>query len=184
MKISELDQTNLTERIESTLGTINELLGLHLEYDYKVETYQKPDTGEEREVIKLTLKVNSVDEVTEGDEFGGRSQESLLIGYHGQTLERLQHLISLSLSRHYQGLVRVILDINGYRGKRASSLENLARRAEQQVIETGQEMELQPMSAADRRIIHNILSSEGRVKTESTGEGRERRIVVKPLNLV
>lgn len=120
---------------------------------------------------------------TEGneEEFDSPSFDSLLIGYHGQTLERLQQLLSLGLSSAYKQLVRVSLDINGYRGKKQSSVENLARRAEQQVIETGQELELQPMSANDRRIVHQLLTTDGRVRTESIGEGRDRRIVVKPL---
>jgi spoIIIJ-associated protein len=104
-----------------------------------------------------------------------------LIGYHGQTLEKLQHIVSQALSHKYKQPVRVVIDINDYRQKRTTSLENLARRAAQQVIESGQDLELQPMNPADRRIVHKLLNDEGKVRTESIGDGKERRIVVKPL---
>jgi spoIIIJ-associated protein len=93
----------------------------------------------------------------------------------------------MMLSTKYEELVRVVLDINEYRAKREEGLENLAKRAEQQVLETGHSMELQPMSAAERRIIHKTLSdvNEGdsqQVTTESIGEGRDRRVIIKPVD--
>jgi spoIIIJ-associated protein len=76
----------------------------------------------------------------------------------------------------------VSLDISNYRGKRQDTLENIAHRAEQTVIETGMDLEMEPMSSADRRVVHQVLSDGGKVATSSIGEGRERRIVVKPLS--
>jgi spoIIIJ-associated protein len=225
MKVSEIDQAELTQAIEETLGVISDYLGLSMEYDYEIEKYQKAgDEGAsyEREILKLVLK-NIVDdntraqvegtagegdneleagEVAEGNKLEDsyeahdldddnsynrkdeevRSIESLLIGYRGQSLDRLQHIVSTALSQKFAQLVRVSLDISNYRGKRQDTLENIAHRAEQTVIETGMDLEMEPMSSADRRVVHQVLSDGGKVATSSIGEGRERRIVVKPLS--
>ncbi len=164
MKLSEIDSAQLTGEIEKVLGAITDFLGIELQYDYEIDAYEHKD-GTERELLKIKLTGNN---------------DSLLIGYHGKTLESLQHLVSLGLSTAFKQVVRVVIDIGNYRDKRTSTLEGLARRAGQQVEESGQEMELEPMNASDRRIIHNVLMSEGKVITESAGEGRDRRVVVKP----
>lgn len=168
MKLSELNEAELTAGIEKILTSTTEFLGLELEYDYSIESYTNT-AGEDREILKLSLK---------------GEQDALLIGYHGRTLEQLQNIVSLSLANQFKQIVRVVIDINDYRAKKTSTLENLARRAAQQVEETGQEMELEPMSPAERRIVHNILSEEGNVETESIGEGKERRIMIKPKTLI
>jgi len=166
MKLTELNQEDLVKNIEKTLSLLTDFLGIELQYKYEITAYTA-GTGEERELLSLILK---------GEENG-----PLLIGYHGRTLENLQHLISLSLSNEYKQTIRIQLDINDYRQKKIENLENLARRAAQQVIESGQELELQPMPAADRRIVHQVITSEGKLRTESIGEDYERRIIVKPI---
>lgn len=164
MKLTELDRDELTKELEAILSDITDFLGLEMEYDFDIEAYQTPE-GEERELLKVQLR---------GD------RDSLLIGYHGQTLDRVQHLVSLALSSKFEQVVRVVLNINNYRDSREEYLVNLARRAAEQVIESGQELEMEPMKPAERRVIHNALGEDGRVETESMGEGRDRRIVIKP----
>lgn len=162
--LSDIDAQQLTMEIEKVLGSITDFLGIELQYDYEIENYENKE-GETRELIKLKLSSNN---------------DPLLIGYHGRTLEALQHLLGLGLSNSFKQIVRVSIDVGSYRDKRTSALENLARRAAQQVMESGQILELEPMNAAERRIVHNALMSEDQVVTESTGEGRDRRVVVKP----
>lgn len=169
-KLSEIDKAELTGHLEKILGEITDFLGLEMEYDFTVEEYETQD-GQMRDLLYVQLK-------------GDGAKDSLLIGFHGKTLDKLQHLISMSLSNIYKQIVRVVLDINDYRKSRSDYLENLAKRAAQQVLESGQEMELEPMRPAERRIIHNTLSNETGVATESLGEGRDRRIVIKPNNNV
>jgi spoIIIJ-associated protein len=164
MKLSEIDKKDLTKNLEQALSEITDFLDLEMEYDFSIIEYKTKD-GEERELLSVQLK---------GD-------GALLIGYHGKTLDQIQHLISLALSNKYKQIVRVMLDINDYRKNRSEHLESLAKRAAQQVIDSNQEMELEPMKPAERRVIHNALSQEKEVSTESTGEGMERRVVVKPI---
>jgi spoIIIJ-associated protein len=165
MKLTEIDKDELTQSIEQVLSELTDFLGMEMEYDYEIMSYEKQD-GEERELVRIQLK-------------GGDDRDSLLIGFHGKTLDKLQHLISLGLSSKYKQLIRVLLDVNDYRTNRVSDLENLARRAAQQVVDSGQDMELEPMNAADRRVVHNALGSEKGVKTESAGEGQDRHVVIK-----
>jgi spoIIIJ-associated protein len=165
-QLSEIETSKLTSAIERVLGAITNFLEIELEYDYRVEEYEK-EGGEKREIVRLNVSGN---------------HDSLLIGYHGKTLNSIQDLVSTGLSTELQVVIRVVLDINSYRDKRETSLESLARRAEQQVLDSGMELEMEPMPSPERRVIHKILSEGGKVKTESKGEGRERRIVIKPLS--
>lgn len=105
---------------------------------------------------------------------------AILIGYHGEGLSALQTILSLTVYREIGEWLRVFVDVGGYRQKRKESLEKMALSAVQRVKFSRQECELPPMSPSERRIIHVFLSSDPEVATESIGEGRERRIVIKP----
>jgi spoIIIJ-associated protein len=164
MKLTEINKDELTNELETILSHITDFLGLEMEYDYHIEEYETQD-GHEREIIKVQLRGEN---------------DNVLIGYHGQTLDRVQHLISLTLSNKYEMVVRVVLNVNNYRDNREEYLMNLATRAAQQVIESGQQLAMEPMKPSERRIVHNTLSQESRVVSESEGEGRDRHIVIKP----
>ncbi len=170
-KLSELDKEEIAAAIEKVLHSMSEFLGLNIAYDYSLETYERSgeaEINEEREYLKVKIQTEDND--------------SLLIGYHGQTLEKLQYLIQAGVSTYFGQRVRVVLHISDYRDKREDALINLAKRAEAQVLESGQDMELQPMRSDERRIVHQALQDGGKVKSESVGEGSERRIVVSALN--
>lgn len=169
MKLAEITQSELTENLETVLGHITDFLGLEMEYDYRIEEYTTQKTGRDREIIKINLR-------GEG--------ESSLIGHHGRGLDALQYLIANSLAHIYKQTVRVVLEVNGYRENRQDYLASLGRRTAEQVLETGQEIELEPMPASERRIVHNAIGEIGGVETESVGEGKERRIVIRPGNKV
>jgi len=104
----------------------------------------------------------------------------ILIGYHGRTLSALQRILSLIVYRRLGEWLKIILDVDGYRQKREETLKRMALSAAQKVKFSGQEQELPPMSSAERRIIHLVLSDDSEVETESRGEGKERRVVIKP----
>ena len=75
-----------------------------------------------------------------------------------------------------------LLDVNDYQMKRIEELRNVARMSAQRVIFFKKELEMEPMSAYDRRIIHSVLGSYPDIKTESVGDGFDRRVVIKPIN--
>lgn len=103
----------------------------------------------------------------------------ILIGKHGQTLDALQYLTNLAAGKAYHHHYFVLLDVENYRERRKATLEALARRLAGKVRRTGESVELEPMSAAERRIIHLALQADGAVTTESEGEAPHRYVVIK-----
>lgn len=102
-----------------------------------------------------------------------------LIGQHGDSMRAMQFLVSNVLKNQGYGYTRVNVDVAGYKQQRASRLAHAAEAWVKQVKDTGQPLELQPMNAADRRVIHKLADDMGLV-TESVGEGRDRHVVLKP----
>ncbi len=103
-----------------------------------------------------------------------------LIGKGGRTLAALEFLSNAVVNRGDADPVRVVIDVGGYKRRRDERLRQTAHRAAGRVRKSAQEVELEPMSGAERRIVHMALADEEDVITESTGEGRARRVVVKP----
>lgn len=101
-------------------------------------------------------------------------------GRHGRYLDALQFLANLVIGRRIESDVRVSLDAAGYRAHRAATLEKLARELATQVKERQEECEFDPMSAHDRRIIHNALKDDPEVITYSEGEEPNRRVIIAP----
>ena len=110
----------------------------------------------------------------EGDDSG------LLIGRKGETLRSLQFLTRFIVSRQTGERSNISLDVEGYDERRKQSLVNLASRVAQRVVKTGRSIELEPMSARERRLVHVALAENSDVYTESSGEGRDRMVVVIP----
>jgi spoIIIJ-associated protein len=101
-------------------------------------------------------------------------------GRYGRHLDALQFLANLIIGRRTGADVRVSLDAAGYRAHRAATLEKLAREMAAQVKERQEECEFDPMSAQDRRIIHNALKDDPDVITYSEGEEPHRRVIIAP----
>lgn len=102
-----------------------------------------------------------------------------LIGQRGDNMRSLQYLTSTALKNNDYSNTRVNVDIAEYKKQRADRLRERAEEWVKQVRDNKESMELQPMNAADRRVVHK-LASEYSIQTESVGEGRERHIVLKP----
>lgn len=102
----------------------------------------------------------------------------LLIGYRGETLYSMQNILVAVASKGLQNRVRVILDIEDYKGKREKTLEDLAERMARRVIKTGKSVTLEPMKAYERKIIHSKLQNSDKVTTKSIGEEPRRRLVI------
>ncbi len=103
-----------------------------------------------------------------------------LIGRKGERLSALQHLVNLMLSREMGEWTRVLVDVEGYRGRRERQLREIATRAAARVAETGKMLQLEPMPALERRWIHLALRDHPGVGTQSIGEEPNRRVVLVP----
>jgi len=112
----------------------------------------------------------------QGDDLG------LLIGRHGQTIDALQHIAYRVAFRGGDERKRLIVDAAGYRERREATLKHDAERAADDAARLERPVELEPMNAVERRIVHEHLRERGGVETHSEGDEPERRLVVSPLS--
>jgi spoIIIJ-associated protein len=101
-----------------------------------------------------------------------------LIGQRGETLRSLQFLLSMGLKNQEAELTRVNIDIANYKRHRAERVEEQVREWCKQVQESGEAMELKPMSPADRRTAHRVVAEFSQLSSHSEGEGRDRHLVI------
>ncbi len=111
----------------------------------------------------------------EGEDVG------LLIGRRGQTIDALQHLAQRIVFHGAGSKVRVVVDADGYRERRAQTLHQDADDAAEEVLRLGEPVALSPMPASERRVVHEHLRERGDVRTHSEGDEPERYLVVSPL---
>ncbi len=102
-----------------------------------------------------------------------------LIGQHGDTMRALQFLVSSALKNGNYHYTRVNVDVAEYKKQRADRLAEIAQDWIKTVKDSDEPLDLKPMNAADRRIVHKVAGEAG-LATESVGEGRERHVVLKP----
>jgi spoIIIJ-associated protein len=105
---------------------------------------------------------------------------AILIGRHGKTLDALQTLVGAATSRQLGFRYPVLVDVEGYRGRRREKLEDIARRTADRVARQGRAVRLRPMTSYERRVIHMALREDRRVVTGSDGEEPSRAVVVTP----
>lgn len=130
--------------------------------------------GESAKVVVRSAE----DETVVLDMQGGDT--AILIGKHGQTIDALQYLVGVITNKRLGGKVRIVLDAEGYRGRREQMLRERALLLAQKVRETGQEAVLESLAANERRIIHTTLANDPDVYTYSEGEGAGRHVVISP----
>lgn len=106
--------------------------------------------------------------------------DALLIGKNGKNLKALSVIVNQHITKELGRTYKFIIDINSYKEKREKSLEQLARRVAREVASTKIEAKMDSMNSYERRIIHNALTNNKRVYTESEGEEPNRYVVVKP----
>lgn len=128
--------------------------------------------------LKATVDVvETAEEIranVDGDDLG------LLIGKHGATIDALQHLAVRIVLREGVRDKQVVIDAAGYRGRREEALQREADRAVAEALEYGRAVELEPMRALERKVVHNYLSERTDVVTHSEGDEPDRRLVVTP----
>jgi len=110
------------------------------------------------------------------------SQAAYLIGRSGETLKALQQVGRAAINKQLGETVKIVIDVNDYQQSRLEALKNAAFSAAKEVVQNKETKRLPPMDAYERRIIHLALANWPGVKTESEGDGEQRRIVIKSVN--
>jgi spoIIIJ-associated protein len=105
----------------------------------------------------------------------------LFIGRHGQTIDAVQHLAQRIVFPEGPSSVRVVIDANGYRARRAEALRAIADEAAGEALSSGKPVDLDPLPPFERRIVHEYLRERGGVETHSEGNEPERYLVITPL---
>ena len=129
-----------------------------------------------------TVEVERDHEVVTGTVHG--DDLGLFIGRHGQTIDAVQHLIfriALARGAGDEGDLRVIIDAEGYRARRAEALQRVADQAAEDARRFGRPVALDAMTASERKLVHEYLRDRGGVETYSEGEEPDRHLVVAPL---
>jgi spoIIIJ-associated protein len=128
--------------------------------------------------IEGRIVVEQRDDVLRGSVEG--EDVGLLIGRRGQTIDAIQHLAQRIVFPGGQSTARVVVDADGYRERRANALREDADQAAEEALRSGGPVELDPMPASERRVVHEYLRERGNVETHSEGEEPERHLVVSP----
>jgi spoIIIJ-associated protein len=147
--------------------------------------------GEKRElaakVLRDVLERMGIDAEVSAFDDGERiildahgSESGLVIGKKGATLDALQYLVSRIVFKKPGDGPLLVVDAEGYRGRREDSLADMARRLAEKVMKSGRPVPVEPMSAHDRKVVHTTLAAHPGVRTESEGEGPARRVVIFP----
>lgn len=140
----------------------------------------KKEIGEILKVLSVEGEVE-VEENEEGFDVKLETQDSgIVIGHHGDTLEALQIVVSLILSKKLGEFKRVSIEVGDYKKNRSEYLTNLAMETKERVLSTNKEIYLPDLKSWERRIVHMLLQDDKEVLSESIGEGKDRVLVVKP----
>jgi spoIIIJ-associated protein len=129
--------------------------------------------------LDAEVRVDERDGVLAGELEG--EDVGLFIGRHGQTIDAVQHLAQRIVFPDGPSPVRVVIDANGYRERRAEALRAEADDAADEAVSSGGPVELDPLPPFERRIVHEYLRERGDVETHSEGNEPERYLVVTPL---
>jgi spoIIIJ-associated protein len=145
-----------SERVRGIVARVVHALGLHATVDI----------DESADEIRATVN---------GDDLG------LLIGKHGATIDAIQHIAFRAAFRGEELRKQVVVDAAGYRERREGALHRMADRAAAEALQYGRPVELEPMRATERKIVHTYLSERSDVETHSEGDEPDRRLVVSPV---
>lgn len=187
-------KVEMTLKDESNHVKDNKLAEEHKKYQKKEKIHLKP---EELEVATKNLtsfldefvsKVKNISyNITSDEEYiyveiNGKNAGTF-IGYRGDTLNAMQSILTTIANKNLKTKAHIILNIENYREKRKKSLEGLANKLSKTVIKTGKNVTLEPMSAYERKIIHNYLQKNNLVTTYSVGEEPYRKVVISKKNI-
>jgi spoIIIJ-associated protein len=143
------------ERVRAVVGRVVHALGL-------------------RATVDITETEDEIRATVNGDELG------LLIGKHGSTIDAVQHLAFRAAFRGRESRKQVTVDAAGYRERREAALHRMADRAAAEALQYDRSVELEPMRAPERKVVHTYLSERTDVQTHSEGDEPDRRLVISP----
>lgn len=145
---------DVIEFAEEYITDVCHSLGL----DVSLKTFYRDD------IIKILIETN---------------HNSILIGKNGASLQSLNELTKLAVSSKFKRKFKILLDVGAYKDKKYFKVISIAKRAAKQVSKTHVDVILNPMTPDERKKVHNALTSWKNIKTESIGDGKDRRVVVK-----
>ena len=152
--IAVTETEDVIEFAEEYITDVCHSLGL----DVSLKTFYRDD------IIKILIETN---------------RNSILIGKNGASLQSLNELTKLAVSSKFKRKFKILLDVGAYKDKKYFKVISIAKRAAKQVSKTHVDVILNPMTPDERKKVHNALTSWKNIKTESIGDGKDRRIVVK-----
>jgi len=157
----------IKKNIEKAVKDLADELFKKLKIEAQIEVLKEKEEQEEEKGEHYILNINT-------------EESGLLIGRHGETLNSIQLLFGLMLFHKLGEWHHVILDVGGYRKAREESIREMVEKIAAQVQESGEPVVLPYLSPLERRIVHLMLTESESVVSESSGEGRERRVTIKP----
>ena len=179
-KIEHKEKKNFDKKIENKTIKIEKKEEKNIQENNKNINYNKIRSFIKEFIVNTKLDIKIIDIKKVGDRYivnlDGKDMR-YLIGEKGSTLNSFEYLLtSVKLFKN----IKVVIDSNNYKESREKVLRNLARRQGKKVQETGKLIKLNPMSARERKIIHEEISYMKGLKTESQGEEPKRYLVIKP----
>lgn len=163
----ELHEEGAENEVEVATETLQTLLD-YMQMDQATIHVGKQDPAEPGETSPWILDIR-------GEEMGQ------LIGRKGETLEALQYISRLIVSREIKTRTNFVIDVEGYKARREQSLYRLAERMAAQARRMNRTVSLEPMPPNERRIIHLALRNDNTVETESVGSGNKRKVTIRPV---
>lgn len=151
----------LLDSTESVISKLIHMMGLQAQVSAHYGDIDRPD----RRFIHVDIRGNDL---------------SVLIGRRSETLNAFQYVASLIIGKEAQQFVQLQVDVEGYRARREKQLAQMANRMADQVAKMGRKQTMEPMTSAERRIVHIALREHPAVTTESTGEDPHRKVVILP----
>jgi spoIIIJ-associated protein len=158
-----INESEIEEQLKKIIADLISKMG------FDVEVSVKKISEEEKETFMCDIKTD---------------ESSFLIGQFGTNLQSLQHIARVVARKKIPEKVSFVLDVNSYRQEKNDSLIKLAKSLSSQALMEKRAIIMRPMSPYERRIVHLELSKNDLIKTESVGEGEDRRVVIKPADLV
>lgn len=155
VKIEVININDLINYLKETLNDITALMNIHINLEVR------------RRDKNIEVRIFS-------------DQNSVLIGKDGRTLESLQNIMRQILYKYTNDEYKIILDVENYKEKKINNLDKLAKQMAREVADTKIEVKLDRMNSYQRRIVHNALTNNKYVYTESMGEEPNRYVVIKP----
>lgn len=157
--LSEEDLQNL-KVVQSVVAELIERMRIKADVTAK---YIEPQDEKDQRLVLVDIEGNDL---------------SILIGRRSETLNALQYITSLIVSKELDRWVPLMIDIQGYRNRRERQLRQLGRRMAEQAVQSGRKQTLEPMPANERRVIHMELRNHPQVYTESVGEEPNRKVTI------